>query len=402
MHVAPALVQVQTDGLEEQLVGHRRRPLGVLLPEPREAAIAPRLGRHGGADVVRTVAPLVGLVGAGNLVPRTGLPGDAQAAVELVALVRAGRARVGLVQPLGGVVLILVPEHGHLVLGGVVAGREPEPHAVTLERPAERLVDVEVVDDPVRRAQPCQAQLVGEVAALQVLVREGQERGVRKPVPTVLRHKVDPHAAGRQIGGEGVGVHGDFSRRADVRGLAADVAAGLKGHRIDAVDGDPLIDVAAAMHRHALADVLDERPADVIAAAHGVRHHPRQAKVVAGARQRVDHLGVQHPLLRRAADVHHWRFPGDRDRFLERAHPHLAIDVGNPRAAERDALALDGVESGQREGDHVGAGAKVDELVATVGVGDGRPDFFNQHGTGGFDSNPGHHGTRGVFRAAGD
>ena len=50
VHVAPALEQVQADGLEQQPVGHRRGPFQVLLPQAREAPIARRLGRARGAD----------------------------------------------------------------------------------------------------------------------------------------------------------------------------------------------------------------------------------------------------------------------------------------------------------------------------------------------------------------
>ena len=39
-------IEVQADRFEEQLVVDRRRPLGVLLPQAREAAVAARFGRH--------------------------------------------------------------------------------------------------------------------------------------------------------------------------------------------------------------------------------------------------------------------------------------------------------------------------------------------------------------------
>ena len=42
-------------------------------------------------------------------------------------------------------------------------------------------------------------QLVGEVVALQALVREGEERGVGEPVAAVARDEVDADAAGRQV-----------------------------------------------------------------------------------------------------------------------------------------------------------------------------------------------------------
>ena len=175
-------------------------------------------------------------------------------------------------------------------------------------------------------AEPLRAELVREVVALQRLVGEREDRRVAERVAAVLGHEVDAHAAGRQVGAERRGVDGDFRGRAHVRRLAADVAAGLQCHRVDAVDGDALIDGAAAVHGEALTDVLNQRAADVVAAAERARNHASQAEVVARARQRVDHFRVQHALLRQRLHVHDRRLARHGDGFLERADAEFDVD----------------------------------------------------------------------------
>src|SRR6185503_21136026 len=96
---------------------------------------------------------------------------------------------------------------------------------------------------------------------------EREYRRVTERIAAVLRHEVHAHAAGRQVGAKRGRVDADFRGRAHVRRLAADVAAGLQCHRVDAVDSDALIDGAASVHGEALTDVLNQRATDVVAAA---------------------------------------------------------------------------------------------------------------------------------------
>ncbi len=236
----------------KQLVRDRRRPLGVLLGQARESAVACGLRRLRGADVVGTVAPLVELIRDSNLVARARLPRDSNAAVDLGAFVHPWIAGIGNVEPLSRLELVQIPEDRGLVRGLVEPGGEPEPHLVPLERTTKRLVQVHRFDNAVGRRQPGGPELLREVVALQALVGEREERGVGEAVAAVLRHEVDTHAARGQVRGEGARVNGDLGRRADVGCLTADVATGLEGHGVDAVDRHALIHVAAAVSGHAL------------------------------------------------------------------------------------------------------------------------------------------------------
>jgi hypothetical protein len=405
VHVAPALEQVQADGLEQQLVGDWRGDLAVFLAQSREASIACGFRGDVGADVVRTVAPAVGLVGPGDLHLWRHLIRHADTAIELVALVDSALARIRDVQPFVRLELIEIAENRGLVLDLVVAGRKPEPHLVALERPADRSVEVVVLDDLVGHGQPRGSQLVAVVVALHAVVGEGQEARPGELVAAVARDEVDPHAAGGQVGRERCRVDGDLRRRSHVGRLTADVAAGLKGHRVDAIDGDALIRCAAAVSSQAAADILNLRAADVggsVAARIRSRDHPRQRHVITGARQGIDDVGTEDALLCERARIDDRRFTGHRDRFFERADAHLGIEIRSRRPCQRDALALERVEPGQRERDHVHARAQIDQLIAAVAVRDDGPDFFNQHIAGGFDGDAREYGAGGVFHGAGD
>ena len=103
-----------------------------------------------------------------------------------------------------------------------------------------------------------------------------------------------------------------------------------------------------------------------------------------------------------ALHVHDRRFARDRDGFLERADAEFDVDVDDSRARQHDAVTLDGVETGEGERDRIRAGAQVDDLEATVAVGDRLADFFDQNGTRGFDGHAGEHGAGSVFDDACD
>ena len=163
--------------------------------------------------------------------------------------------------------------------------------------------------------------------------------------------------------------------------------------------------VAAAVDREAAADVLNQRPADVVGAVAGgvgARHHARQRDVVARARQRVDDVRAQHLLLGQRMRVDDRRLAGDRDRLFQRPDAQLGVHRHGRRAAEHHAITLERVESGQREGDGVRARPQIDDLVPTVAVGDHGPDLLDQHRAGGFDGHAGEHGPRGVLDGPGD
>ena len=63
----------------------------------------------------------------------------------------------------------------------------------------------------------------------------------------------------------------------------------------------------------------------------------------------------------RALDVDDRRLAGDRDRLFERADAQVGVDRGDEVAAQLDALAFDGAETGQRKRHRIGAGPKIDD-----------------------------------------
>src|SRR5512144_1629782 len=132
---------MQAHGFEQQLVGDWRGDLGMLLPQTGEPAITRRLRRSRRADLVRTVAPLVGFVGAGDLHLRRRLIGDAEAVVVLLPLVDSWRRRRH-VEPLVGLEGVGIREDAGLALDLVVPRREPEPDLVAADRTAEGFVEV--------------------------------------------------------------------------------------------------------------------------------------------------------------------------------------------------------------------------------------------------------------------
>ena len=81
------------------------------------------------------------------------------------------------------------------------------------------------------------------------------------------------------------------------------------------------------------------------------------------------------------------------------ADAHVGVDRGRERAGQLDAVALEGVEAGNREGDRVGPRPQVDDLVLSAAVGDDAADLLDQRGARGFDSHARQHRSG---RVAGD
>ena len=65
------------------------------------------------------------------------------------------------------------------------------------------------------------------------------------------------------------------------------------------------------------------------------------------------HFARHHRARRDALDVDDRRFGGDGDRLFDRADFQVGVDGRGEVGGQFDALALDGVEARQREGDRV-------------------------------------------------
>ena len=79
-----------------------------------------------------------------------------------------------------------------------------------------------------------------------------------------------------------------------------------------------------------------------------------------------------------------------------------ALMVAVKLARQFDAVALHGVEAGQRERDRVDAWAQIHDLVLALTVADDRADLFDQRGARDFDGHAGHHRPGGVLDHAGN
>ena len=90
-------------------------------------------------------------------------------------------------------------------------------------------------------------------------------------------------------------------------------------------------------------------------------------------RHGVDDFLGNDSLYAGAANVHERRLAGDGDGFRDLADLHVGVDRDDGGAADLHRVTLEGVEPLQREGDGVGAGHELDDLVLARAVRDGRP-----------------------------
>ena len=79
-----------------------------------------------------------------------------------------------------------------------------------------------------------------------------------------------------------------------------------------------------------------------------------------------------------------------------------ALTVAVKPGRELDALPPEDAEPGEREGDGVGAGPQVDDVVAALAVARDGADLFDERGAGGFDRHPGQDSAGRVFDDSGD
>ena len=148
------------------------------------------------------------------------------------------------------------------------------------------------------------------------------------------------------------------------------------------------------MDGEAAADVLDQRPADVVGAIAGALVPDtmrRQRDVVARARQRIDHVGAQHLLFGQRCVSTTGASPVTVIVSSSEPTRRSASTVFAAAAGEKHAITLERVEPGQRERDGVCARTQIDDLIATVAVGDHRPDLLDEHWAGRFDRHAGQH-----------
>ena len=130
--------------------------------------------------------------------------------------------------------------------------------------------------------------------------------------------------------------------------------------------------------------------------------HRREVRVETARGDRVDDFLGHDALGRRALHVDDRRLAGDDDRFLDRADLHVGVDRHVGAADQLEAVALDGVEAGQREGHRVDARPEILDAVLTGAVGGDGTDLFDERRTRGLDGDAGQYGPGRVFHEAGN
>jgi hypothetical protein len=96
------------------------------------------------------------------------------------------------------------------------------------------------------------------------------------------------------------------------------------------------------------------------------------------------------------------RLAGDRDRFLNAAHPKVGVDRECDAGRHLDARALDGVETLQAIGESVGSRGQVLDAILTRTVAHDGSNLLDQCRTGSFDRYTWKDSSRGIAHDAGD
>ena len=133
------------------------------------------------------------------------------------------------------------------------------------------------------------------------------------------------------------------------------------------------------------------------------RNQRRERRRVARQGNRVAHLARDH-LLRLTGRVHvdDRRFAGDRDRLGELAQFHVGVDRGGESRGQDDAVAFEGGEALQREGDFISAWPQIDDAEDALAVGDNSARLLDEHRAAGIDLHARKDGTRAVLDDSGD
>ena len=115
--------------------------------------------------------------------------------------------------------------------------------------------------------------------------------------------------------------------------------------------------------------VLARRAAHVVLIREHANRHDPDGRPVLGGRHRVDGFLLHHLPLDHVLRVDDRGGARNGDRLFQRADAEVGVHVGGELRLNLDALALDGREPSQGEGDGVHAGTQVDDVVAALRVG---------------------------------
>ena len=398
---AVALVVDGKAHLPEQPGAERRRPLGlgrvVLLGRADVGGFAGN--DHADAGRVLVAAELADPVEvAGDLVlaELRGQTHDAAAEAGVIHGLFARRGRAWEVRSFGAPAEEAV---GDVLVDAPVAIRRKEPQPVLLDRTAERQVQVPHLVERVGGRQAFRTRVLG-VVALEAAVGARKECRALEGVAAVLGNHVGPHAPGGHLSADRARLVADFLEHGvvEVTLHAAVALEAVEGHAVDLEGGVAAVGTVnrevAVLHARSAAHVRQRQP--------GARHQRAQRGHAAAGRHGIEHGAAQHHLLHGALHVDRGCAAGDRDALLERTDFEFGVDLGGEVGRQLQPVAHDGVEAGQRERDGIDAGAQVDDLIAPIGVGDGRAHLFDEGGAGHFGGDARHDAARGIANRSGD
>ena len=274
-----------------------------------------------------------------------------------------------------------------------------EPESIARDGTAE--CPAVVLEDLDRRArlQASRAQIIIQILRLQARAGVGAAEASRPGVATLLRDDVELYAARPRLGGRPAGLDDDLLN--GLRVVAVDVEA--EHVLVEPVHVDGLVGRTLAVHAELSA--FARRAAGILEGRIGIRGARDERRVLTEPLRcgnRVQHLARNGRLLTSAGDIDHRRFSRDGDRLRDAADHHVGVHGRGERAAQLDALAPDGAETGEAERHGVGPGPQLDDPVCAGAVGDGRARLFDEGGAGGLDGDARQEGPRCVPYDAGN
>ena len=277
-----------------------------------------------------------------------------------------------------------VEEHARdLNLRASEAARSKEPQLVFPDGAADGRVEVVELADVIGRRQPAAAQLVGQVVALQRVVRIEAEDVQLERVATLLRDHVDQHAAGRALGRDAAGLN----RRLLYRRRVEDVARGAGVHvqGVHAVVQE--LDAALAVERvpvRRVGRVDAGRAAHVGSADESGNDADERRQRSRARRQRRQELVGNHRLLPDVLYVDQRARSRHGHRLFERSNRQVRVHRCGEPCRQLNPFPSDGVEATETEGHRIRARSKVDDVVAPLAVCGHGADLLDENRTGGF------------------
>ena len=411
-------------GLEQQPVGHRRRPRRLLNTRERvqiavgfrrdlsaEKRLRVRIIRfrrlatpiHRGR-IRRPRARLLLVPIDVELVARRSLHRQTEAAHRPFPRTARGACAIEIHQPLRGVAGIPVRKNARRRRFAPLASELPEvPQAIFFDRTTNARRVVPRLDVLGRRRQAGGLQLRRVVAPDHPRRESGEVHRAFDGVAPGFRDNLDRRPADFGLAEPPGGREVHFLRVRDVDVVSGHASAVAGRTRIQAINKKtPLVVPATrpAEHRHPGAD-LDVRGSAARLRGHrGNQQHDGAVRPCAG--NGGERIARHRRLPPDALHVDNGGFTGDGDRFLDGADLEFRVHRRGEGSGQLDGLAFERREAGERERQRVGARSQVNDSVLSGSVGGRGADLLDQPRARSFDRHAWQYGTGGIFDVARD